>query len=212
MIIVIDGYNVLKHLSKGDRVGPSERAQFVAQLGRYAKKRKHDIQLVFDGGAYGLSSAETDHAIRVIYVGSGETADDYIARLLATYRGKDALLISTDRGLGDRAKRLQIPTLDASLFCDYMAFALNCDGVNGQSIVSDSSDLGVIKTASGNQPALDTLMLESSQIMSMKRDDMAIKNGIGIEGKCDAGLKNRLSSNSVLSKRDRQLLSLLKKL
>ena len=145
MIIIVDGYNVLKHLSKGGNVDARDRDQFIAQLGRYAKRKQHKIQVVFDGGPHGLPSAENDRGVRVIFAGGSETADDTIARMLKELSGKDVLLISTDRGLGDRARRLNIPTLDAADFCEFICIALT-----GNGIPEHASVCHAVRTASGD--------------------------------------------------------------
>ncbi len=47
MVIVIDGYNVLKQLHD-EIVSSEERSRYITTLKRYAKKKTHTIILVFD--------------------------------------------------------------------------------------------------------------------------------------------------------------------
>ena len=52
MIILIDGYNLLKQRNPGIYVEDSVREQFIRLLGAYHKRRGHVMMLIFDGGTH----------------------------------------------------------------------------------------------------------------------------------------------------------------
>lgn len=112
MIIVIDGYNVLKLVHSSKNVGESVRTQFLKQLAAYGKQKGHTLHLVFDGGPYDMSTSERLGQATVVYVGYRETADDYIKRYLSEHRNRELLLVTHDRDLINYALRLDVPTID----------------------------------------------------------------------------------------------------
>ena len=78
MIILIDGYNLLKQRNPGIYVEDSVREQFIRLLGAYHKRRGHVMMLIFDGGTHLWPIQENKAGIVVIYAGNGKSADDYI--------------------------------------------------------------------------------------------------------------------------------------
>lgn len=112
MIIVIDGYNVLKLVHSTTHIHESARTQFLKQLAAYGKRKGHSIVLVFDGGPYDMSTAERHGQATVVYAGYRETADDYIKRYLDEHRNRELLLVTHDRDLVNHALRYDIPTID----------------------------------------------------------------------------------------------------
>lgn len=194
MIIVIDGYNVLKQLISRD-VTDAERKQFIAQLGKYARYKKHKIILVFDGGPYEWPHKERISGIKVIYSGIHESADDYIMRYLDDHRSRDLLLVSSDHELNVWSSRLEIPSMDSSDFYGLLQEALRVD-------VSDQEALGgeVVKITD-QESELDEIMQEASKVVPIKAEDVV------------ASVKHDRSSPArKQSKKDRKLMKKLKKL
>ena len=64
MIILIDGYNLLKQLH-GPTVSDMQRGAFANLLGRYIKKRNHKITVVLDGGPYLYPTFEKQKGITI---------------------------------------------------------------------------------------------------------------------------------------------------
>lgn len=120
MIIVIDGYNVLKLVHSTKHVHETIRLQFLKQLADYGKRKGHSIMLVFDGGPYDMSTSERHGQATVVYAGYRETADDYIKRYLDEHRSKELLLVTHDRDLVNHALRYDIPTIDVWPFYERM--------------------------------------------------------------------------------------------
>jgi predicted RNA-binding protein with PIN domain len=92
MIIVIDGYNVLKQLSLGRHISEQERRQFVHMLSSYRNRKKHSIMLFFDGGPSTWPSKEVIAKVTVIYSGAKKTADAVIMKYMKEHSTKRAAL------------------------------------------------------------------------------------------------------------------------
>ena len=167
MLILIDGYNVLKGVARGGEVSPRERDQFIAQLGAYAHRKKHMIIVVFDGGLYGWPDKEERRAVKIIFTGARETADDVIRQQLKKHRGKDLLLVSSDRELGRNASRLEIPSIDSEDFYLLMQAALEKTETAPEAAATGEA----IKTTEESTPELDRLMQEASVIVPHKPED-----------------------------------------
>lgn len=167
MIIIVDGYNILKNIGRGGDVSAHDRATFVKLLNVYAKKKKHQIYLVFDGGSYGLAEKYTAGLVTVLYSGSHETADDVIRTLLRQLHTHDALLVSSDMTLAHNASRLNIPSLDAYPFYELVKRETEPEQL------SIASDVSMIKTAEKTDPVLDMLMKEASKNVVPKAEDIS---------------------------------------
>jgi len=116
MIILIDGYNVLKAVEPGQYIEAYERDQFIQELAGYAKRKDHRLLLIFDGGISSMKETQKLGAVRVIYVGHGHTADDFIMRYLDEHRQQQILLVSNDRELVDHARGYGMPHIGAMTF------------------------------------------------------------------------------------------------
>jgi len=100
MILLIDAYNVLKQIVASDQATAQEKTAFIATINRYARLKNVSIELVFDGGPYGLPDRVTVKNIVISHSGAQESADDVIKSLIRAYKGRDLLLVSTDHELG----------------------------------------------------------------------------------------------------------------
>lgn len=96
MIIVIDGYNLLK-LIHGPDLSETQRSAFVNLMGRYIKKRNHKVVVVFDAGPCTYPLKEKSHGVQVIYSGEYQTADDIIVNFVQDNSSKEIVVITKDR-------------------------------------------------------------------------------------------------------------------
>jgi hypothetical protein len=114
MIIIIDGYNVLKQLNPNS--SEKTKQHFISQLSSYAERKHHTLIIVFDGGDQPYDYSEHYNKVKVIYSGYKQTADDVIKALLEKMKNEDALLVSSDRELVRYAHRNTIESSDALAF------------------------------------------------------------------------------------------------
>ena len=121
MWIIVDGYNVIRQwpeLTRLDRADlQSGREALLRELQWYRRAKRHEITVVFDGREQGGFSEETTRVggIGVRYSRRGETADSVIARLVSERR-VGAIVISSDREVGDVARRQGAAWLTAPEF------------------------------------------------------------------------------------------------
>lgn len=192
MIIVVDGYNVLKGAIHAGNVSQKERNHFVAQLGKYADAKDHKVITVFDGGASTWPEKQRMNGVTVIYSGYNQTADDYIKKYLEENKLRDILLVSTDRELCSFAMQRDIVTIDSQDFYDLLCNAL----AHGKSV---ADELPIVQIADDIED-IDALMQAASEHVPIKAVDMQSK------------IKTRIASSKTPSKRDRKLNQILKKL
>ena len=149
MIIIIDGYNVLKHLLHPEFVSDHHKNTFIRQLNKYSKNKGHKIVLIFDGGPYEWPDKERVDGIYVIHSGYKESADEYIKRYLDEYK----------------ASRLGIESIDSLDFYSIL-----------QGEKRDMPEMGkekkVVKLTKKERPELDELMLEASKNVPGKTEDV----------------------------------------
>lgn len=195
MIILIDGYNVLKQAVSPGTLSEYERKKFINQLGKYAKKKGHKIVLVFDGGPFDWASKARESGIYVVYAGANETADDYIKQYLKDNKSLDILLISSDNDIRRTAAFLGIEALDSNEFYTIMQQALGTG--NAQKNIRETK---AIKTTENKHEELDLLMQEASKVVQYKTEDF-------IEG-----AESRKSKAHKSSKKNRRRLKKIKKL
>src|SRR3970282_2010442 len=100
MIIIIDGYNVIKQLYGEHYVDERQRNRFIHMLSSYGLRKKHKIVVVFDGGSHLWPSQEVVAKVKVIYSGAKETADEVIMNYIDNHLTKELLLVSSDNELG----------------------------------------------------------------------------------------------------------------
>lgn len=190
MIIVIDGYNLLKSILPAHTVREEERRQFLKVLGEYAKRKNHELIVVFDGGPYEWPSKEIVAGMKVVYSGRRKTADDVIRDYLDDYKTKEVLLVSSDNALGLNASRYEIPYIASADFYLLLKEALREPLVAREPVVMVSDKQSI---------DLDTLMHEAGANAAFKQDDLN-------------HISSRQRASRQSSKMERILLQRLKKL
>lgn len=194
MILIIDGYNVLKQALHSTLVSITVKDRFVAQLNKYGKVKGHSILLVFDGGSTERADRDRVGCVTVIHSGFGQSADEWIKQYVSQHRGLDCILVSTDRELGSYAARHGVTCIDA---LDFYRLLQQSFGKQQEAVLDQGK---LVKTAQHEVPELDNLMQEASRIMQSKSEDM-----VDIK-------KTRTASSHTLSKQERAMAKKLKKL
>ncbi|HLW72582.1 MAG TPA: NYN domain-containing protein [Candidatus Babeliales bacterium] len=194
MIIIVDAYNLLRSVPPYKKtITDKERAQFIAQLGVYGRRKGHKIVIVFDGGPYEWPFRENGKTVTIVYSGMHESADDYIKEYVEAHRAKDLLLVSSDAELNRWAARLNIPSIDSVSFMQLLYQALSTKK-------TVSSEQGEVVKLGGTQSDIDVLMVEASKSVPIKSEDVA---SVG---------KGRDAKKAQVGKDERALLKKLNKL
>jgi predicted RNA-binding protein with PIN domain len=193
MIIIIDGYNVLKQLTPTKHISEKARAHFITELAAYGKRTKNSIVLVFDGGPDQWPREERMGAVRTIYAGTRLSADEYIQNFIEAHAKKELLLVSSDHDLADWASEYEVVSIAAYDFYGLMKEKLRSVRAlqpvrGGSAAKSDSAT---------RHEELDALMTDIDEI-PVKQDD--VRHGVVNE------------YTGKLTKQERLLLKKLKKL
>ena len=189
MIIIIDGYNYLKFHNSAKTIDHHTHTQFLHQLSRYGRLKKHKMIVVFDGGRHGEPSRQKVKDVTVIYSGKQKSADEVIMEYIDDHHHKDLLLVSSDHELNLFASTYDIISIGVDAFWHLLNNALEKKRDN-------SPDVPVFFDES--ETDFDTVMEQATKNVPLKQDDIPKKNvSIGV---------------SRFSKHDRVLIKKLKKL
>ena len=191
MIILVDAYNLLKQLF-GPIISEQQRAQYVTMLNGYATMKHHTIILVFDGGFFEYSVREKQGNVVSMDVGKHQTADQVILEYIAQHAKKEVLVVSSDRALTDCASKHGLVSLDSMLFNTYVKQAFE-----KQKTLLQSEKITKLHPEDKHEE-VDALMEQSTLSMPQKSDDQIIPY--------------RTMPSSQLSKRERKIMAILKKL
>jgi predicted RNA-binding protein with PIN domain len=110
MRIIIDGYNLIRQSPSLSQIDCHDleagRMELVRRLSDYQRRKRHQIQVVFDGaeGGHFSPQQERTQGISVTFSRKGETADEVIKRLAASGR-EGVVIVTSDRELAAFAER-----------------------------------------------------------------------------------------------------------
>lgn len=121
MIIIVDGYNLLKQVFyyspakiKGDI--DKIRSRLINNLALYKQKKGHEVIVVFDGGSTSKATREISNGIVTIFSGYKKSADEWILEYIEKHSPGEFLLVTNDRKLIDLAKKFGSDSLDVFSF------------------------------------------------------------------------------------------------
>jgi predicted RNA-binding protein with PIN domain len=188
MIIIVDGYNVLKHRNPEGFIEDKVRQAFLHMMARYGRRKKHKIVVIFDGGPYHWPHKEKVAGIAVIFSGDRESADEVIMQYLEDHQNKDLLLVSSDHELNLFASSRDIVSIGSEEFNYLVKVALEANGEDNEepNILIDEQETD-----------LDAIMQQATQHVMPKDEDTQ---------------KKELHLISQYSKNDKKLMKKLKKL
>ncbi len=119
MIIIIDGYNLLKQIFPGaKRTLDKQRTAFIQQLAYYKSKKPQisEIIVVFDAGPSTHATREIKSGVVVVYSGVKSSADAWILLFVERNKGKELLVVTLDRALREACHTFHADTLDVYEF------------------------------------------------------------------------------------------------
>jgi len=164
VIIIIDGYNLLKLVHGTSRITEQERSAFVNLLGRYKVKRGHKIVIVFDAGPSIYTEKQKQRGVDVIYSGQHHSADDVIMKFVANHACKDLLVITADNEIIGHAKQYQTEVIDPHTFYHKVKEAFTSKPIKSL------SDDKLIKLTDSQDDELDKLMQEAANFIPFAKD------------------------------------------
>jgi predicted RNA-binding protein with PIN domain len=97
MVLLIDGYNILKQITDARFISQQERESFISKLEVYAHRKRHHITLVFDGGEFFKPAYfKISPLMTIVYSGEDRKADDVLKQLVAKQYADNTLLVTSD--------------------------------------------------------------------------------------------------------------------
>lgn len=195
MLLLLDGYNILKYRLEGVHILQEQRSAFLKKVAHYALAKKHQVIVVFDAGEFRHVTHDKEHGIHVIYSGQTKTADDVLKHLLLKHMGHAVLLVSSDRELVEYAQRCKITSLDADGFVKLLEHGYT-EPVHKKTMASQ----GCAHKREGHESDedVDALMEQASLRLVYKNDDFVTKDPS--------------SRGNTLSKHEKKISKIIKKL
>jgi predicted RNA-binding protein with PIN domain len=204
MIVIVDGYNLLKHLFPKEKGKlDKHRDLIVSQLGFYKKKKEgkiKEIVLVFDGGHWSHATREIRHGITVIFSGQDQNADDWIVDYVERMKGEELLVVTRDKELISRCSTYA----EAVSVVDFYDIVQNVLLDEVSEDLKKSSESGIKKYEQEDKVGVPEIHSEALDVL-MKQ--------ISLEGydKLEERVASRQKTETP-SKKDKKRLSKIKKL
>lgn len=164
MILILDGYNILKQVLTSSRITQTERDAFVRLMGKYAQKKNHKMIIFFDGGPHEKPYESRLNGAHVWYSGSNLTADELIIQHAPSYKNKDAALITGDRELINRTAPSLKVVFEPLFFYNQVKSTF-------LSTTTIPDTITIIKTSESTNEELDKLMREAALLPTLHRED-----------------------------------------
>lgn len=208
MIILIDGYNLLKQIFPAKRhILDAQKNIFLSKLGLYKRLKEgqiRDIIVVFDAGPSTHATRSVKDGIVILYSGIKSSADDWIIDFTARNKSKDLLVVTLDRKLRETVQEYKADWISVYDFYTLMENAIAASGQTGH--YSKPTDLIVYGENETEDDAknpyrksLDGLMIEASLCVEEKNDTTV-------------DTSSRLSTKQMLSKTEKLFIKKIKKL
>lgn len=216
MIIIIDGYNLLKQIFpqvKGRL--DQQRDTFVRHLGYYKHKKAADIKdiiVVFDAGPFSHASREVHHGVVVMFSGQKSSADDWIIEYVEEHRNEELLVVTNDNKIKAAALRYNATNLSSNDFYHILQSVLfeQQDQGKGPQVTSTSN---IKKFGQSDYFDEELESLErgvDKQMLDLLMEQASLSPG-KVESSDEISPKNKQKSHE-LSKLEKKLYSKLKKL
>ncbi|MBU4269949.1 NYN domain-containing protein [Candidatus Dependentiae bacterium] len=188
MIVIIDGYNLLKQVfNKVKGKLDIQREQLIKELIFYKKTNVQikEIIVVFDGGLSLHSERQIKNGIVVIFSGQKISADDWIFEYVEKNKNKEILLVTKDNELKTKCKKCGADAIDVFDFYDIVLNTITAQvefkfDKNENKIQKIESDDYVLEQLCDFKPksseALDVLMSHIDIDFAKKDNEPEIKN------------------------------------
>jgi predicted RNA-binding protein with PIN domain len=181
MIIIVDGYNLLKQLHPKSKENLEyHKKVLLRELGVYKKIKGEaikDIIVVFDGGSLHHANREVHHGIVMLESGYKRSADDWIIEYVDRYTNEEILVVSMDRALCLACE--QHKAFSMGVFDFARAVKEVIQGSADAQAPAPQSDITLIKYESANYvsdvrlpenpPNLDDLMNQGAHMHAPKK-------------------------------------------
>ncbi len=214
MVVLIDGYNLLRQIMPQHKRTPDAQKQHLIKLLSYykAKKKKElkDIILVFDAGPFSHASREVKQGVSIIFSGQKSSADEWIIEYAEKHRELNILVITKDRKLILECARHGTSSMDVFEFYNIMQSSILSDAEHRADTEKQATvlqrdaikydDLGCDVLENFNKSSTVDLLMEEASITLPQKDNSL-----------EPVQKNK-GCSLALSKKEKKLYATLKKL
>lgn len=169
MIILIDAYNFIKSVTICKFVDEKTIQSWILQFKSYAACRKNSIILIFDAGPMSFQTKENHGLVQVVYAGWQKTADDAIKNWLDCNKGKDVLLVTSDRQIRQYASNLSVTSISSQDF--FTIFQEKSIQEVAEEIMVKGLIYKIHQNAPENDQDLDELMEAASRNVLVQKDE-----------------------------------------
>lgn len=166
MIIVVDGYNLLKKALGGEFISEKKRNAFINLMGKYSQKKGHKIIVVFDAGPCMYPLTEKYHRVTVIYSGEYQSADDIIMKFVEEHENKNILVVTQDREIVNAVERCNEDVIDPEEFYKKVK-----DVFHVSQEVVQKRNTNLIKITEDSDGYLDSIMHEAASMKLQHKDE-----------------------------------------
>jgi len=158
MLIVIDGYNLLKRILKKEYSSKYLRDKLINLLLKYCKVKQHKIIIVFDSGdsIYKVKK-EIDNSLVVVYSGFQIDADTYIKEFIDE-KIEQFIVVSSDRQISSYAIEKNKISINVDIFIYYLN-RFKAQHIS-KVIIKNRLD-NIFKISNDNNQELDNLIYEN---------------------------------------------------
>jgi predicted RNA-binding protein with PIN domain len=214
MVVLIDGYNLLRQIMPQHKRTPDAQKQHLIKLlsSYKAKKKKElkDVILVFDAGPFSHASREVKQGVSIIFSGQKSSADEWIIEYAEKHKELNILVVTKDRKLIQECTRHGTSSMDVFEFYSIMqnsilndpqyladtekqAMTLQSDAIKYDELTCDILE-------KFNKPLDVDLLMEEASITLPQKDNSL------------ASAKKNKGCSLALSKKEKKLYATLKKL
>jgi predicted RNA-binding protein with PIN domain len=210
MIIIVDGYNLLKQLypNSKENLELHKKALF-RKLGVYKKIKQGTIKeiiVVLDGGSLLHAIREIHHGVIVLEAGYKRSADDWIIEYVDRYKTQEITIVSMDRALCFTCEQHGAFSIGVFDFAHAVDQIIKNIVIQKEFIPTPASN--TLKFAEANLETDIEISLPSVNIDHLMSDGALMYQ----QKKSDFTTKTPTKKTSSLSKQDRTLLKKLKKI
>jgi|GEM_PF-1030139 len=220
MIVIIDGYNMLRQIFPGNKGKLDiQQKHLIQQLARYKACKKSvisDVIIVFDAGPLHHATREVHNGVVVMFSGQKSSADEWIIEYVKKNKAHEIIVVTKDRAIIQACGQYNAEALDGSSFLQLVS-----NTIATQDHTQNNTKIPLydkqIKKFEQTQSFYDDEILEAdSKINKQKLDFLMQQESFFIPEKDHIDQQDKSSSRKSaaqsLSKKEKKIYAKLKKL
>jgi predicted RNA-binding protein with PIN domain len=122
MPYIIDGHNLIPHISGLNLTDPDDENSLIEILQRFASLRRTRIEVYFDQAPAARARSQPHGLVRAHYIEANSTADQAIKKKLSRLAkaAKNWTVVSSDREIQAEATSYQCPVINSPEFAELL--------------------------------------------------------------------------------------------